>query len=199
MEKKCAGLTDGDGQWNCLEKERSVLKSSSSVWQGMWQGSCVALQYCTHTHNFTWTSNTNKAWSEGHIPALQMVLKLWKKKNLDFFHRKMWLFLSGHEHSCQSPSSSSSSHSLAFTCRWGYRKRAFSSCCSLRGQGWSRDRCGDCNYTLWEAASAKPKYPLLLLVSSRFTSAGSCDSDLSSQVLQESSGYRILSFLKNKS
>lgn len=87
-------------------------------------------------------------------------------------------------HSCQSPSSSSSSSSPAVTLGWGCRRGALSSCCSLRGQRWSRDRCGDCNYTLWEAASAKPKYALLALVSSRFTSAGRCDSDLSSQIMQ---------------
>lgn len=41
MEKKCAGLTDGNGQWNCLEKERSEPRE-----QQPWVAGDVAGQLC---------------------------------------------------------------------------------------------------------------------------------------------------------
>ena len=45
---------------------------------------------------------------------------------------------------------------------------------------------GECNYALWEAASAKPKCLLFLLASSRFTSAGKRDVNLTSQIREKS-------------
>lgn len=125
-------------------------------------GSCAALQCCTHAHNFIWTSNKQELAGGGLSCSAGKIGKIQQ-------------FLPG-----AASAVSRAARALPSPLR---RPQPL---CGSWGWGWRGDRCGDCNYALCEAVSAKPKCLLLLLVRGRFTSAGKHDVNLSSKIVEKS-------------
>lgn len=158
--RSALGLTDDVGQLNCLEKKKVSLHGAAVMrCMGHDTGSCAAPQCCTHAHNFIWTSNKQELAGGGHSCSAGKIGKIQQ-------------FLPG------------AASAVSRAARAPPRRPQ--PLCGSWGWGWRGDRCGDCNYALCDAASAKPKCLLLLLARDRFTSAGKHDVNLFSKIVEKS-------------